>query len=103
MSVSGVNIIIAGAYEGAKIEERSYNSGIVEVVTKSGFFSRTVHATFDGNHVEAMTIINRGKEYGDLLVELDMRTVEVVWKNGQKSLIKVTAPLYDKMLAGMYR
>lgn len=100
-----VNIVIGGAYAGARIEEKSYNSGIVEVVTgKSGLFSsKTVCAVFDSNYVESMTIINAETTPGPLFVTLEIRTVEVKWKNGQKSLIKVTSPLYDKMLAEMYK
>jgi len=104
-SVAGVNIVVAGAWSGAQIEETSYNSGIIEVFTgKNGFLSsKTVYATFDSEHVESMNVVNIEEGIGSLFIKLEIRTVDVKWKNGKSSLVKVTAPIYDKMLAGMYR
>ena len=104
-SVEGVNIVVAGAYVGAHVEETSFNSGVVEVFSgKNGFFSsKTVYAVFDSKHVESMNVVNVEKGIGALWVTLEIRTVDVQWKDGKKSLIKVTAPIYDQMLAGMYR
>ena len=105
-SVEGVNIVVAGAYVGAHVEETSYNSGVIEVYSgHSGLFSsrKNVHAVFDSKHVESMNVVNVEKGIGALWVTLEIRTVDVQWKDGKKSLVKVAAPIYDKMLAGMYR
>ena len=57
----------------------------------------------DLTHVESMNVVNVEKGIGALFVTLEIRTVDVQWKDGKKSLVKVAAPIYDKMLAGMYR
>ena len=40
-SIPGINIVIAGTYAGANIDESSYDSGIVEVFTGTkGLFNK---------------------------------------------------------------
>ena len=101
----GVNFVMSGAYAGANIDETAYNSGIVQVFSgKNGLFSsKTVHAIFDSTHVESMNVVNESNNTKVLWVTLEIKTVDVQWKDGKRSLVKVTGPIYEQMLSGMYR